>query len=310
MLLAAYMVVGFGLASLYAIAMLRDPAKRASRRHRLGLIIPLTVACDRHPDPALRRRRRRPRGGRPPAGEVRRLRVHRGDRAGPDRVASAGSAPTRRQVRDRDPRPRLVAGRLQHRHGRHRPRRHPRRRASRRPTRCSTSPSTRWSGSAFGLLALGAWFGDRLVAPARTCPRRKWFLRGVAVSGIGAVVALESGWIVTEVGRQPWIVWRADAGLRGGHDRGRPVVRGSAARSRSTRCSVRRPCSRCGSLVRRDAEGEIADVDIPYGPPPPEPAKTGSGREQARDRLRDPRGRRRALRDLRRRRLRRRGLGS
>ena len=45
MLLAAYMVVGFGLASIYAIAMLRSPAKRSDRRHRLGLLIPLTVAA-------------------------------------------------------------------------------------------------------------------------------------------------------------------------------------------------------------------------------------------------------------------------
>jgi cytochrome d ubiquinol oxidase subunit I len=29
----------------------------------------------------------------------------------------------------------------------------------------------------------------------------------VAVSGVLAVVALEAGWIVTEVGRQPWIVY-------------------------------------------------------------------------------------------------------
>ena len=29
----------------------------------------------------------------------------------------------------------------------------------------------------------------------------------MAVSGVAAVVALECGWIVTEVGRQPWIVY-------------------------------------------------------------------------------------------------------
>jgi cytochrome d ubiquinol oxidase subunit I len=28
------------------------------------------------------------------------------------------------------------------------------------------------------------------------------------VAGFAAPVALEAGWIVTEVGRQPWIVWR------------------------------------------------------------------------------------------------------
>jgi cytochrome d ubiquinol oxidase subunit I len=29
----------------------------------------------------------------------------------------------------------------------------------------------------------------------------------VAVSGVASIVALECGWIVTEVGRQPWIVY-------------------------------------------------------------------------------------------------------
>ena len=40
-----------------------------------------------------------------------------------------------------------------------------------------------------------------------TSRRRRWFLRAVAVSGVAAIVALECGWIVTEVGRQPWIVY-------------------------------------------------------------------------------------------------------
>ena len=37
-------------------------------------------------------------------------------------------------------------------------------------------------------------------------PGSRWFLRTV-VSGVAALVALECGWIVTEVGRQPWIVY-------------------------------------------------------------------------------------------------------
>ena len=36
---------------------------------------------------------------------------------------------------------------------------------------------------------------------------RRWFLRLAAVSGVLAVVAMEAGWIATEVGRQPWIVY-------------------------------------------------------------------------------------------------------
>jgi len=40
----------------------------------------------------------------------------------------------------------------------------------------------------------------------RTAITNRWFLRCVAISGVLTVVALEAGWIVTEVGRQPWTV--------------------------------------------------------------------------------------------------------
>jgi cytochrome bd ubiquinol oxidase subunit I len=56
------------------------------------------------------------------------------------------------------------------------------------------------------LIALGAWFGF-VWWRRRDIPRTKWFLRACAVSGVAAIVALECGWIVTEVGRQPWIVY-------------------------------------------------------------------------------------------------------
>jgi cytochrome d ubiquinol oxidase subunit I len=38
-------------------------------------------------------------------------------------------------------------------------------------------------------------------------PRSRWFLRAAACSGVLAVLAMEAGWVVTEVGRQPWIVY-------------------------------------------------------------------------------------------------------
>jgi cytochrome d ubiquinol oxidase subunit I len=38
-------------------------------------------------------------------------------------------------------------------------------------------------------------------------PQSRWFLRAAALSGAAAIAALESGWVVTEVGRQPWIVY-------------------------------------------------------------------------------------------------------
>jgi cytochrome d ubiquinol oxidase subunit I len=38
-------------------------------------------------------------------------------------------------------------------------------------------------------------------------PRTKWFYRAVTIAGPAAIVALIAGWITTEVGRQPWIVY-------------------------------------------------------------------------------------------------------
>jgi cytochrome bd ubiquinol oxidase subunit I len=61
-------------------------------------------------------------------------------------------------------------------------------------------------GVGTALVLLGAW-GLFLRLRHRDHATARWFLRAVAASGIGAVVALEAGWIVTEVGRQPWVVY-------------------------------------------------------------------------------------------------------
>jgi cytochrome bd ubiquinol oxidase subunit I len=56
------------------------------------------------------------------------------------------------------------------------------------------------------LMVLGAWqawvwkFRREVLAT-------KWFLIPAALAGAGAIVAMECGWIVTEVGRQPWVVY-------------------------------------------------------------------------------------------------------
>ncbi|MFE3034152.1 cytochrome ubiquinol oxidase subunit I [Streptomyces canus] len=62
----------------------------------------------------------------------------------------------------------------------------------------------------FFLLALGAWllwtwWRSRRTGGELSTPRL--FLALAAVAGPAAVVALECGWTVTELGRQPWIVW-------------------------------------------------------------------------------------------------------
>jgi cytochrome bd ubiquinol oxidase subunit I len=61
-------------------------------------------------------------------------------------------------------------------------------------------------GVGFVLLALGIWLGWAWKR-SRAIPKSRLFLLGVSISGVAAVVALECGWITTEVGRQPWIVY-------------------------------------------------------------------------------------------------------
>ncbi|MGA6949095.1 MAG: cytochrome ubiquinol oxidase subunit I, partial [Solirubrobacterales bacterium] len=60
-------------------------------------------------------------------------------------------------------------------------------------------------GIATLLFLLAVWFAITWYRK-RDLPATKWFLRAAAVAGVATVVALECGWIVTEVGRQPWIV--------------------------------------------------------------------------------------------------------
>jgi cytochrome bd ubiquinol oxidase subunit I len=59
-------------------------------------------------------------------------------------------------------------------------------------------------GTALALLAvfyIGVWWRRRSL------PRSRWFYRAVIAAGPLALVALITGWITTEVGRQPWVVY-------------------------------------------------------------------------------------------------------
>ena len=61
-------------------------------------------------------------------------------------------------------------------------------------------------GIGTALVVLGAW-GAWYWRFHRDVPRTRWFLVPVALSGVASVLAMELGWIVTEVGRQPWVVY-------------------------------------------------------------------------------------------------------
>ena len=202
MILAAYLVTGFIVASIYAVGMLRG---RRDRYHRLGLLIPLTVACIATPiqfvvgDTAARAIA----SDQPikfaamecvqtTHADVTEYIYGRCTSSGIkgglgipgfDSVLVGGSTSTVVAGLDTVP-------------------------ANKRPP---FNTLLHWAfdtmvGICTMLILLGLWFGF-VWWRKRDIPKTPWFLRAVAVSGISAVVALECGWIVTEVGRQPWIVY-------------------------------------------------------------------------------------------------------
>ena len=61
-------------------------------------------------------------------------------------------------------------------------------------------------GVATLLLGLSFWYAVAWVR-RRDIPRSRWFYRCTAAAGVLSVVALEAGWVTAEVGRQPWIVY-------------------------------------------------------------------------------------------------------
>jgi cytochrome d ubiquinol oxidase subunit I len=123
------------------------------------------------------------------------------------------------------------------------------------------------------LFLLSAWYGASWIF-RRRMPASTWFLRAAAASGVLAVVAMEAGWIVTEVGRQPWIVYEymkvedAATGNTGVWISFVAVVVLYLGVGTTTILVLR------GMSRRFRRAGGFTDHDAPYGPsaPPPTPA--------------------------------------
>ncbi len=134
-------------------------------------------------------------------------------------------------------------------------------------------------GIGTALVALGLW-GLLLRLRRRDHATARWFLRATALAGIGAVIALEAGWIVTEVGRQPWVVYlvlrTTDAVSQSGGIRitfsvviGLYAVLGIATLV-ILRTMTRRWAAADLAAGGRDTAGGGAHPDaahVPYGPP-------------------------------------------
>lgn len=60
--------------------------------------------------------------------------------------------------------------------------------------------------SGMAMLALALWAGF-FWWRQRRLPDQRWFLWGLVLAGPLGFIAIEAGWVVTEVGRQPWIIY-------------------------------------------------------------------------------------------------------
>jgi cytochrome bd ubiquinol oxidase subunit I len=202
MILAAYMVAGFLVASVYAVGMLRG---RRDRRHRLGLLIPLTIAAIVTPiqlgvgDTAARSIADDQPVKFAAMECVQKTSTHvteyifgrctssgmKGGIGIPGLDSWLVGFSTDTKVTGLDSVP-----------------------PDKRPP---ANTMLHWAfdimvGVGTALMGLGLWLGATWLF-RRDMPRSPWFLRAVAVSGVAAILALECGWIVTEVGRQPYIVY-------------------------------------------------------------------------------------------------------
>jgi cytochrome d ubiquinol oxidase subunit I len=112
-----------------------------------------------------------------------------------------------------------------------------------------------------GLWALYGWWRHR-----RLPSHRLFWLLG-AVSGVAAIAAMECGWVVTEVGRQPWVVYRlltttAAATNNGGILGSLSVIVVVYALLGAATIVILR------SLSRRWRRADTEEATVPYGPSP------------------------------------------
>jgi len=201
MLLAAYMVTGFTIASVYAVGMLRG---RRDRRHLFGLLIPLTMAAiitpvqigvgdwiantvaDNQPAKlaAMEAQFETTAGASLSLGGI----------YYDDELHYAIEIPYGLSLLiDHDPHG-VVPG-LEEFPEEDRP-----------PVNVVHLAYNAMVGLGSALLLLALVFGWTWWRKHRI-PKSVWFLRATAVSGVAAILAMEAGWITTEVGRQPWIVY-------------------------------------------------------------------------------------------------------
>ncbi len=117
------------------------------------------------------------------------------------------------------------------------------------------------------LFLLAAWYWLCWIF-RRDMPKSRWFLRIAMCAGVAAVICMEAGWVVSEVGRQPWIVYNqmkvedAATGNTGVWVTFVLVVLLYAGLGVTTVLILRK-------MSRRYRQGVQTEDDVPYGPREP-----------------------------------------
>jgi cytochrome d ubiquinol oxidase subunit I len=122
-------------------------------------------------------------------------------------------------------------------------------------------------GMGTALLILAVWFAVLMWRRRDRLGEMKWFLRAATVAPIAAYLALESGWVVTEVGRQPWIVYNILRTEDAVTNAGEAAVWTSfavvlvlyAAIATAAVLVIR-------GMTKRWRARDLPDEDVPYGP--------------------------------------------
>ena len=201
------MTAGFVVAGVYAVGWLRG---RRDRYHRLGFTVPFTVAAIVHAGPvmlgdSIARAVFHKQPVKFAAMEI----VWKTDTHVPEYIFGRLHPDGIDLRRHQDPLTRLDPGRVQPEH----PGDRADRRAGRRPADAPAQATiAHWAFDIMVmigtlLLVLALWYALALAAAPRpaalaagSSAARRW-------PASAAVVAVECGWITTEVGRQPWIVY-------------------------------------------------------------------------------------------------------
>jgi cytochrome d ubiquinol oxidase subunit I len=119
------------------------------------------------------------------------------------------------------------------------------------------------------LTLLSLWYGAVWLF-RRRIPESRWFLRAASIAGVLSVIAMEAGWVITEVGRQPWIVFdqfkvKQAATSNEGVALTFFVVAALYTGVAVTLVLILR------AMSRRFRAGDESDADAPYGPRAPIP---------------------------------------